>query len=117
MAATLSACGLAPAAAPARVSQSGPASAVAGLRFLLFRGTPPLQVYRIKPSLRQLDLVVSAVSAGVAALARCCGAQPAWIFRARIQRLPAAEREAAGAVGRRNGLTFPKVVFPRPGSR
>ncbi len=112
--AILIACVLALAAALARLSPSGPAYAVATFYISFFRGTPLLlQVYLIYLGLPQLGFVVSAVPSGVAALALCYGAYMAEIFRAGIQGVPAGQREAAAALGLRQGLIFRKIVFPQ----
>ena len=76
-------------AALAKLSNSGPAFAVASFYISFFRGVPLLmQVYLVYLGLPQLGFVVDAIPAGVAALSLCYGAYMAEIFRAGILAVP-----------------------------
>lgn len=110
------ACILALAAALARLSENGPAYAVATFYISFFRGTPLLlQVYLIYLGLPQLgpQFAMDAVPSGILALSLCYGAYLAEIFRAGIMSVPHGQRDAAAALGLPKGLTFRKVIFPQ----
>src|SRR5690606_8243431 len=112
----LLACALALVAALARLSQSGPAYAVATFSISSSRGTPLLlQVYLIYIGLPQLgpQFALDAVPSGILALTLCYGAYMAEIFRAGILGVPHGQRDAAKALGLPPRLTFRKIVFPQ----
>ncbi len=112
--AILIACVIAMVAALARLSNSGPAYAVATFYISFFRGVPLLmQIYLVYMGLPQLGFVVGAVPAGITALALCYGAYMAEIFRAGIQGVPRGQREAARALGLPDGLVMRKVILPQ----
>jgi polar amino acid transport system permease protein len=108
------ACVIALVGALARLSQSGPAYAVATFYISFFRGTPLLlQVYLIYLGLPQLGLTLEAVPSGIIALSLCYGAYMAEIFRAGIEGVPVGQREAARALGFREGPIMRKIVLPQ----
>ena len=110
----LIACVIALIAALGKMSQNSFAYGIATFYISFFRGIPLLmQVYLIYLGLPQLGFVVSAVPAGITALALCYGAYMAEIFRAGILGVPKGQREAAAALGLRKWLTFRKIVFPQ----
>ncbi|MEE8544801.1 MAG: amino acid ABC transporter permease, partial [Alphaproteobacteria bacterium] len=79
-----------------------------------FRGTPLLlQVYLIYLGLPQLGLTLEAVPSGIIALSLCYGAYMAEIFRAGIEGVPVGQREAAKALGLREGPIMRKIVMPQ----
>jgi len=108
------ACVLALMAALARLSRSGTAFGIATFYTSFFRGTPLLlQVYLIYLGLPQIGLTLPAIPSGIIALSLCYGAYMAEIFRAGIQGVPHGQREAARALGIREGLIMRKVVLPQ----
>jgi polar amino acid transport system permease protein len=108
------ACILALFGALARLSRSGPAFGVATFYISFFRGTPLiLQVYLIYLGLPQIGLTLPAVPSGVIALSLCYGAYMAEIFRAGIEGVPHGQREAARALGLKEGLILRKIVLPQ----
>lgn len=110
----LAASALAMLAALMRLSHSAPLYAVATFYISFFRGTPLLlQVYLIYLGLPQVGVVLDAVPSGVIALALCYGAYMAEIFRAGIEGVPRGQREAARALGLREGLILRKIVLPQ----
>ena len=110
----VAACFLALAAALSRLSSSGLAYGLATFYISFFRGTPLIvQIFLIYSGLPQVGLVLDAVPSGVIALSLCYGAYMAEIFRAGIQGVPTGQREAAAALGLREGPIFRKVVFPQ----
>ncbi len=79
-----------------------------------FRGTPLLlQVYLIYLGLPQIGVTLPAVPSGVIALSLCYGAYMAEIFRAGIEGVPHGQREAARALGLKEGLILRKIVLPQ----
>lgn len=101
-------------AALARLSNNGPAYAVASFYISFFRGVPLLmQVYLVYLGLPQLGFVVNAVPSGITALSLCYGAYMAEIFRAGIQGVPQGQREAAASLGLKPSLVMRKIVLPQ----
>lgn len=108
------ACVIAMAGALARLSNNGPAFALATFYISFFRGTPLLlQVYVIYAGLPQLGIILDAVPSGIIALSLCYGAYMAEIFRAGIEGVPRGQAEAATALGLKKGLILRKVVLPQ----
>lgn len=108
------ACVLALCGALARLSRSGPAFGIATFYISFFRGTPLLlQVYLIYLGLPQIGIALPAVPSGVIALSLCYGAYMAEIFRAGIEGVPHGQREAARALGLKEGLILRKIVLPQ----
>jgi polar amino acid transport system permease protein len=108
------ACVLALMGALARLSRSGPAFGIATFYISFFRGTPLLlQVYLIYLGLPQIGVTLPAVPSGVIALSLCYGAYMAEIFRAGIEGVPHGQREAARALGLKEGLILRKIVLPQ----
>jgi polar amino acid transport system permease protein len=108
------ACILALLGALARLSRSGPAFGIATFYISFFRGTPLLlQVYLIYLGLPQIGLTLPAIPSGVIALSLCYGAYMAEIFRAGIEGVPQGQREAARALGLKEGLILRKIVLPQ----
>ena len=108
------ACVLALFGALARLSRSGPAFGIATFYISFFRGTPLLvQVYLIYLGLPQIGLTLPAVPSGVIALSLCYGAYMAEIFRAGIEGVPYGQREAARALGLKEGVILRKIVLPQ----
>ena len=108
------ACVLALMGALARLSRSGPAFGMATFYISFFRGTPLLlQVYLIYLGLPQIGVTLPAVPSGVIALSLCYGAYMAEIFRAGIEGVPHGQREAARALGLKEGLILRKIVLPQ----
>jgi polar amino acid transport system permease protein len=108
------ACLLALGGALARLSKSGPAFGIATFYISFFRGTPLLlQVYLIYLGLPQVGLTLPAVPSGVIALSLCYGAYMAEIFRAGIEGVPHGQREAARALGLKEGVILRKIVVPQ----
>jgi polar amino acid transport system permease protein len=108
------ACILALLGALARLSRSGPAFGIATFYISFFRGTPLLlQVYLIYLGLPQIGLTLPAIPSGVIALSLCYGAYMAEIFRAGIEGVPQGQREAARALGLKEGLILRKIVMPQ----
>jgi polar amino acid transport system permease protein len=108
------ACVLALMGALARMSRSGPAFGIATFYISFFRGTPLLlQVYLIYLGLPQIGVTLPAVPSGVIALSLCYGAYMAEIFRAGIEGVHHGQREAARALGLKEGLILRKIVLPQ----
>jgi polar amino acid transport system permease protein len=101
-------------AALMRLSSNGLAVGVASFYISFFRGTPLLlQIVLIYSGLPQLGIVLSAIPAAIIALSLCYGAYMAEIFRAGIQAIPHGQREAARAVGLKQGQIMRLVVMPQ----
>lgn len=97
-----------------RLSKNGAAFAVATFYVSFFRGTPLLlQVYLIYLGLPQLGIILDAIPSGVIALSLCYGAYMTEIFRSGIQAVPAAQTEAAFALGLKPWQIMLKVVLPQ----
>lgn len=105
---------LALAAALMRLSRNGIAVGVSGFYISFFRGTPLLlQILLIYLGLPQIGIVLSPIPSAVIALSLCYGAYMAEIFRAGIQAVPYGQREAARALGLREGLIMRLVILPQ----
>jgi polar amino acid transport system permease protein len=63
--------------------------------------------------LPQVGLTLPAVPSGVIALSLCYGAYMAEIFRAGIEGVPQGQREAARALGLKEGVILRKIVLPQ----
>jgi polar amino acid transport system permease protein len=114
LAAIVVACVLALLGALGKLSANGACYAVATFYISFFRGTPLLlQVVLIYTGFAQLGFVMEAVPAGITALSLCYGAYMAEIFRAGIEGVPVAQREAAKALALPSDLIFRKIVFPQ----
>ena len=101
-------------AALGRLSGSGAACGLATFYVSFFRGTPLLlQVLLIYLGLPQLGLVLSAVPAGIIALALCYGAYMAEIFRAGIQAIGRGQWDGARSLGLTDGQTMRLVILPQ----
>lgn len=97
-----------------RLSTNPILNAIGSFYVSLFRGTPLLlQIYFIYFALPQLNIVLPAVPAGVAALSLNYGAYMTEIFRAGIQAVPRGQREAAQALGMRENLLMRRIVLPQ----
>jgi polar amino acid transport system permease protein len=108
------ACVLALFGALARLSRSGPAFGIATFYISFFRGTPLLlQVFLIYLGLPQIGVTLPAIPSGIIALSLCYGAYMAEIFRAGIEGVHHGQREAARALGLKEGLILRKIVLPQ----
>ena len=97
-----------------RISKNAVIFAVASFYVSLIRGTPLIvQIYIIYFALPQLDIVIPAIPAGILALSLNYGAYMTEIFRAGIQAVPTGQREAAGALGIREGNIMRRIVLPQ----
>ena len=97
-----------------RISKNAVIFAVASFYVSLIRGTPLIvQIYIIYFALPQLDIVIPAIPAGILALSLNYGAYMTEIFRAGIQAVPTGQREAAGALGMREGNIMRRIVLPQ----
>jgi polar amino acid transport system permease protein len=104
-----------------RLSRNPVINGVASLYVSLIRGTPLLvQIYFWFFGLAQIGtqvglkfLVLPEIVAGVGALAFNYGAYMTEIFRAGIQAVPRGQREAAQALGMREGLIFRRIILPQ----
>jgi len=97
-----------------RLSANAVVYAIASFYVSLIRGTPLLvQLYLIYFALPQLNIILPAIPAGILALSLNYGAYMTEIFRAGIQAVPRGQREAAGALGMREGLIMRRIVLPQ----
>jgi polar amino acid transport system permease protein len=97
-----------------RISRNAVLYAVSSFYVSLIRGTPLIvQIYIIYFALPQLDIVIPAIPAGILALSLNYGAYMTEIFRAGIQAIPRGQREAAGALGMREGHILRRIVLPQ----
>jgi polar amino acid transport system permease protein len=98
----------------ARLSRNPIASGAAGLYVSLVRGTPLLvQIYFVYLALPQVGIRLDALVAGILALGFNYGAYMTEIFRAGIQAVPRAQREAAESLGMPERLVMRRVVLPQ----
>jgi polar amino acid transport system permease protein len=98
----------------ARLSRNAIASGVSGLYVSLVRGTPLLvQIYFMYLALPQLEIRLDALHAGILALGFNYGAYMTEIFRAGIQAVPRAQREAAESLGMPERTVMRRVVLPQ----
>lgn len=101
-------------AAFGRLSKHGLAFGVSTFYTSFFRGTPLLlQILLIYLGLPQVGIVITPIPAAIIALALCYGAYSAEIFRAGILGVPAGQREAARALGLREGRIMHLIVLPQ----
>ena len=97
-----------------RISRNAVLYAISSFYVSLIRGTPLIvQIYIIYFALPQLDIVIPAIPAGILALSLNYGAYMTEIFRAGIQAIPRGQREAAGALGMREGHILRRIVLPQ----
>ncbi len=97
-----------------RLSSNPVIYAVATLYVSLVRGTPLLvQIFFAYYALPQAGIVLPPIPTGIIALGFNYGAYMTEIFRAGIQAVPRGQREAAGALGMRESLTFRRIVLPQ----
>ncbi|MDX6593121.1 MAG: polar amino acid transport system permease protein [Chloroflexota bacterium] len=100
--------------AVARLSGNPLASGLAGLYVSLVRGTPLLvQIYFVYLALPQFGIRLDALLAGILALGFNYGAYMTEIFRAGIQAVPRAQREAAESLGMPERLVMRRIVMPQ----
>ncbi len=100
--------------AVARLSDNPIASGLAGLYVSLVRGTPLLvQIYFVYLALPQFGIRLDALLAGILALGFNYGAYMTEIFRAGIQAVPRAQREAAESLGMPERLVMRRIVMPQ----
>lgn len=101
-------------AALARLSSNGAAFGIATFYTSFFRGTPLLlQLILIYWGLTQIDVILSALMAGIIAVSLCYGAYMAEIFRAGILAIPKGQSEAAASLGLTKGRTMQLIVLPQ----
>ncbi|HEX7195214.1 MAG TPA: amino acid ABC transporter permease [Candidatus Limnocylindria bacterium] len=97
-----------------RISGNAVLFAISSFYVSLIRGTPLIvQIYIIYFALPQLGIVIPAIPAGILALSLNYGAYMTEIFRAGIQAIPRGQREAAGALGMREGHIMRRIVLPQ----
>lgn len=97
-----------------RLSSNGIAFGVATFYTSFFRGTPLLlQILLIYLGLPQIGIIISPIPSAVITLALCYGAYSAEIFRAGILGVPVGQREAARAIGLREGKIMRLIVLPQ----
>ena len=97
-----------------RLSKNPIANGVSGFYISLIRGTPLLvQIYIWYLGLPRLDIVLSAVPAGILALGVNYGAYMTEIFRAGIQAVSKGQHEAAAAIGMSRAQTLRRIVLPQ----
>jgi polar amino acid transport system permease protein len=97
-----------------RLSKNPIANGVSGFYISLIRGTPLLvQVYIWYLGLPRLDIILTAVPAGILALSVNYGAYMTEIFRAGIQAVSKGQHEAAQALGMSRTQTLRRIVLPQ----
>jgi polar amino acid transport system permease protein len=97
-----------------RLSRSPIIYGIASFYVSLVRGTPLLvQVFFVYYALADMGLIIDPIPAGVIALSFNYGAYMTEIFRAGIQAVPRGQREAAQALGMREGLVMRRIVLPQ----
>lgn len=97
-----------------RLSPNAYLNGVASLYVSLVRGTPLIvQIYFIYLALPQVGIVLPAIPAGIIALSFNYGAYMTEIFRAGIQAVPRAQREAAQSLGMPERLIMRRIVLPQ----
>lgn len=100
-----------------RLSKHATVYAVATLYVSIVRGTPLIVqvifVYLALPQIIPEAAKVPAIELGIFALAFNYGAYMTEIFRAGIQAVPGGQREAAEALGMREGQVMRRVVLPQ----
>lgn len=97
-----------------RLSKYPPAYALATFYISLIRGTPLLlQIIFFFLALPQLGIRLTGLSAGVLALGLNYGAYMTEIMRAGIQSVGVGQREAALAIGMKQGQIMRRIVLPQ----
>jgi polar amino acid transport system permease protein len=97
-----------------RLSHNPYLNGMASLYVSLVRGTPLIvQIYFIYLALPQVGIVLPAIPAGIIALSFNYGAYMTEIFRAGIQAVPRAQREAAQSLGMPERLVMRRIVLPQ----
>ncbi|MFC1879301.1 ABC transporter permease subunit [Chloroflexota bacterium] len=97
-----------------RLSKNPIANGISGFYISLIRGTPLLvQVYIWYLGLPRLDIILSAIPAGILALSVNYGAYMTEIFRAGIQAIGKGQHEAAHALGMSRSQTLRRIVLPQ----
>ncbi|MFW9770406.1 MAG: ABC transporter permease subunit, partial [Candidatus Thorarchaeota archaeon] len=97
-----------------RLSKNPIANGISGFYISLIRGTPLLvQIYIWYLGLPRLDIILSAVPAGILALSVNYGAYMTEIFRAGIQAVSKGQHEAAEAMGMSRAQTLRRIVLPQ----
>jgi polar amino acid transport system permease protein len=97
-----------------RLSKNPIANGLSGFYISLIRGTPLLvQIYIWYLGLPRLDIILTAVPAGILALGVNYGAYMTEIFRAGIQAIGKGQHEAAEALGMSRTQTLRRIVLPQ----
>jgi polar amino acid transport system permease protein len=97
-----------------RLSSNGLAYGLSTFYTSFFRGTPLLlQILLVYLGLPQIGLVISPIPSAIIALSLCYGAYSAEIFRAGILGVGIGQREAARALGLRDGTIMWLIVLPQ----
>ena len=97
-----------------RLSANPILNGIASFYVSLIRGTPLLvQIYVIYFALPQLEITLPAIVCGIIALSLNYGAYMTEVFRAGIEAVPPGQREAAQALGMREGNVFRRIVIPQ----
>jgi polar amino acid transport system permease protein len=97
-----------------RLSNNGLAYGLSTFYTSFFRGTPLLlQILLVYLGLPQIGVVISPIPSAIIALSLCYGAYSAEIFRAGILGVGRGQREAARALGLRDGTIMWLIVLPQ----
>jgi polar amino acid transport system permease protein len=97
-----------------RLSTNSVIYAVASLYVSIVRGTPLLvQIFFAYYALPQAGIVLDPIPTGIVALGFNYGAYMTEIFRAGIQAVARGQREAAQALGMREGHIFRRIILPQ----
>ncbi|MBA2489376.1 MAG: amino acid ABC transporter permease [Chloroflexi bacterium] len=97
-----------------RLSASPVINGIASLYVSLVRGTPLIvQILFVYLALPQVGIVLDVVHGGILALGFNYGAYMTEIFRAGIQAVPSGQREAAQALGMKDGALMRRIVLPQ----
>jgi len=97
-----------------RLSKNPLANGISGFYVSLIRGTPLLvQIYIWYLGLPRLNVILSALPAGILALGVNYGAYMTETFRAGIQAINKGQYEAAEALGMSRAQTFRRIVLPQ----
>jgi polar amino acid transport system permease protein len=97
-----------------RLSRNPVINGTASLYVSLIRGTPLLvQIIFWFYALAEAGIVLEPLQCGIAALGFNYGAYLTEIFRAGIQAVPPGQREAAEALGMREGMLMRRIVLPQ----
>jgi polar amino acid transport system permease protein len=101
-------------AALGRLSRNGLAFGLSTFYTSFFRGTPLLlQILLVYLGLPQIGVVLTPIPSAIIALSLCYGAYTAEIFRAGIMGVGLGQREAARALGLRDGTIMWLIVLPQ----